>query len=225
MAPKITLYAFAPSQNAIRPEIVLREKGLEFEKVVLNLFDGDHKKPDFLAINPRGQVPTLIYEDGGGPIAVYESIATIRFLDDMVPSPPLLPPVSEPRRRAQALIRMEEFQAKLDHRNIFGSVLFGRKTREELGARVDDLMAELERWNEYVGGQSYLAGEQFTLADVAVFPLLLHFEAMGYDYERRTPALSTYLRRCKERPSVVESGWLDVFAAFVAERKPDPVLA
>ncbi len=225
MPPSITLYTIPPSQNAVRPELALLEKGLPFEKVLVDLFAGEHLKPPLADLNPRHQVPTLVYDAGDGPIVVYESIATIRFLDDLHPEPALMPPVSEPRRRAEAIIRIEQFQAKLDPCNIFGSVTFGRKSREELQPRIDALVAELERWEPLAEGRRYLAGDQFTLADIAVFPLLMHFEALGFDFASRTPSLGAYVAACKERPSVQRSGWLDAFAAFVRDRKPEQVLA
>lgn len=225
MTPSITLYTVAPSQNAVRTELALLEKGLAFEKIFVDLFKGAHRKPPLADLSPRRQVPTLVYDAGDGPIVVYESIATIRFLDDLHADPPLMPPPSEPRRRAQALMRIEEFQAKLDPRNLFGSVTFGRKSREELQPRIDALEAELQHWDRYAEGQRYLAGDSFTLADIAVFPLLMHFEALGFDYAGRTPALAAYVETCKQRPSVERSGWLDAFSAFVRERAPEPVLA
>ncbi len=225
MQPKILLYTIAPSQNAVRPEIALLEKGLEFEKITVDLFKGEHKQPPFSELTPRGQVPTLVYGEGADKIVVYESIAIIRFVDAVHPQPPLMPPASDARAIADALMRMEEFQAKLDAKNIFGSVMFGGQTREQLGERVDTLLDEIPRWNAYASGRKFLAGEQFTLADIAVFPLLMHFEAMGYDYAQHTPALSAYMDRCKERPSIKRSGWLDAFRQFVASRNPNQVLA
>ncbi len=225
MAPRITLYTIGPSQNAIRTELALREKGLDFDRVEVDLFKGEHRQPPFSDLTPRQQVPTLVYDGGDGEIVVYESIATIRFIDDMHPEPPLMPPVSEPRRRAEALMRIEEFQAKLDPRNIFGSVAFGGQSREQLGTRVDDLVGELDRWEVYTTGRTFLAGDQFTLADIAVFPLLMHFEALGFDYASRTPALAAYMSQCKARPSVVASGWLEAFTAFAEARAPQKVLA
>jgi glutathione S-transferase len=224
MQPRITLYTFPPSQNAVRPEIALLEKGLVFDKVIVDLLKGENKKPPLSQVNPRGQVPTVVYGDGEDAIAVYESIATIRFIDDMHPEPPLMPSVDDARRRAQALIRIEEFQAKLDPLNIFGSVVFRKLGRDELGDRVDNLLSELLRWDAYVENQTFLAGEQFSLADIAVFPLLMHFEALGYPYAERTPALHAYMEKCKARPSVIQSGWLPAFSTLVEGLNPTPVL-
>ena len=225
MPPKITFYTFPPSQNAVRTELALLEKGLPFEKVTVNLFEGEHQKPPLVELNPRHQVPTLVYDPGDGPIVVYESVATIRFLDDLHPEPPLMPPLSDPRRRAVATTRIEEFQAKLDPKNIFGSVVFRRQSRKELQPRIDALVAELEVWNGYLEGQRFLAGEPFTLTDIAVFPLLMHFEVLGFDWAARTPALAAYLDACKQRPSVTQSGWVETFTQFVSERAPELVLA
>jgi glutathione S-transferase len=225
MTPKITLYTIPISQNAVRPELALLEKGVPFEKVQVDLMGGEHKRPSYGEITPRRQVPTLVYGEGDEAITLYESVAIIQFLDDMLPEPPLMPPVSEPATRAMAWMRIAEFQQKLDPKNIFGSVTFGKQTREQLGARVDALLEELLRWDAYVGHGPFLCGDQFTLADIAVFPLLMHFEALGYDYSKHTPSLSAYMNRCKARPSVVQSGWVETFLAFAHGREPGQVLA
>lgn len=225
MTPKITLYTIPMSQNAVRPELALLEKGVPFEKVQVDLMGGEHKQPPYGEITPRRQVPTLVYGEGDEAITLYESVAIIQFLDDMLPEPPLMPPVSEPAMRAKAWMRIAEFQQKLDPKNIFASVTFGKQTREQLGARVDALLEELLRWDAYVGDGPFLCGDQFTLADIAVFPLLMHFEALGYDYATHTPSLSAYMNRCKARPSVVQSGWVETFLAFARGREPGQVLA
>ena len=225
MTPKITLYTIPMSQNAVRPELALLEKGVPFEKVQVDLLGGEHKQPAYGEITPRRQVPALVYGEGDEAITLYESVAIIQFLDDVFPEPPLMPPVSEPAVRAIAWMRIAEFQQKLDSKNIFGSVIFGKQTREQLGARVDALLEELPRWDAYVGDGPFLCGDPFTLADIAVFPLLMHFEALGYDYSKHTPSLSAYMNRCKVRPSVVQSGWVENFLTFARGREPAQVLA
>jgi glutathione S-transferase len=225
MVPQITLYSSPPSNNAVRAEITLREKSLPFELVSLDLMRGQHKKPPLSELTPRQQVPTLVYETEQQRIVVYESIAIIRFLDMMHPEPPLLPAMDEPARLAEALMRIEEFQAKLDPKNIFGSVVFRKLDREALGTRVDELIAEIHRWEAYLIDRTFLAGSQFTLADIAVFPSLVPFELLGFDYAGKTPHLSAYLDRCKARESVQATGWLTALEAFVRPRNPAQVLS
>ena len=90
---------------------------------------------------------------------------------------------------------------------------------------MDALLEELPRWDAYVGDGPFLCGDQFTLADIAVFPLLMHFEALGYDYSKHTPSLSAFMDLCKARASVVKSGWVEAFLAFARGREPAQVLA
>lgn len=225
MTTTLTLYSFGPSHNAVRPELALLEKGVPFEKREVDLFQGEHQKAPLSDVTPRRQVPTLVYNDGDRDVVVYESVAILYFLEDMFPEPALMPPVSEPAERAKAHMRMAEFHAKLDPRNIFGSVVFRRQTRAQLGARVDDLLAEIGRWDAYVGHGPFLVGERFGLADITVFPLLIHFEVLGYDYGKHAPALAAYIERCKQRPCVQQSGWLERIGQLVERMKPDQVLS
>ncbi len=224
MSPSLTLYTFGPSHNAVRPELALLEKQAPFTKVEVNLLAGEHRSPEFAALNPRHQVPTLVYESGAERIVLAESIAIIRFIDDVLPEPPLMPPVAEPQARALALQRLEEFQSKLDPKNLFGSVVFGRKGKAQLQDRIQLLKEELPQWNRYLRNRDYLAGDVFTLADIAVFPLLMHCEALGFQFSTWTPALAKYVERCKQRPSVVRSGWLQRFAELLKARPPEQVL-
>lgn|GEM_PF-2520786 len=225
MAPSITLYTFPPSQNAVRAEIALREKGLAFTKVPVDLLSGAHREPPLSDLTPRTQVPTLVYEHRGAPIVVYESIATVRFIDAMHPEPPLMPPPRDPTRLAAALMRIEEFQTKLDPKNIFGSVVFAGKGRDELAPRIEALVKELALWEHYLADRMFLAGDQFTLADIAVFPLLMHFAVLGFPFGERAPNLAGYIDRCQARESVVATGWIDTLHAFVTPRISSKVLA
>ena len=225
MAPQIILYTMPISQNAVRPEIALREKGLSFERVLVDLLAAEHHQPPLSELTPRRQVPTLVHRDGGEEIVIYESIAIIRLLDAWYPDPPLMPPLPTRTGYAEAAMRIEECQAKLDVKNIFGSVVFGKQSRAVLSERIDQLRAELLHRDRYVEGRSYLAGEEFTLADIAVFPLLMHFEVLGYDFASETPALALYMDRCKARPSIEDTGWVKTFQEFVAVMNPEQVLA
>ena len=225
MAPEIILYTMPMSQNAVRPEIALREKGLSFERVLVDLLAAEHHQPPLSELTPRRQIPTLVHRDGGEEIVIYESVAIIRLLDAWYPDPPLMPPLTNRTDYAEAVMRIEEFQAKLDVKNIFGSVVFGKQSRAVLSERIDQLRAELLHWDRYVEGRSYLAGEEFTLADIAVFPLLMHFEVLGYDFAAETPSLALYMDRCKARPSIEDTGWVKTFQEFVAVMNPEQVLA
>jgi glutathione S-transferase len=81
------LYDCQIAPNPRRVRIFLAEKGVEIERVEFNLVEGDNLKPDFLAINPRGPVPTLILDDS---TALDEVVAISRWIEETYPDPPLM---------------------------------------------------------------------------------------------------------------------------------------
>ena len=72
----ITLYGTPVSGNAYKVRLLLHLLGLEFEETVINLGAGDHRTETFLALNPRGQVPTLV----DGEVTVWDSQAILTYL-------------------------------------------------------------------------------------------------------------------------------------------------
>lgn len=206
---KIRLYAHPFSNNAMRAQLCLDEKGLAYEYHQVDLFKGAHKQPEFLAINPRGQVPTLV----DGDITVYESVAVVQYLEYRYPNPPLIP--TDPRKMATCVRLIGEFNQKLDPTNIFGSVKFGGKRRADIPDRVDRLLAESRIWEGYVGKGPFFVGEMYTLADIVVLPFFaVAIDGLGLPASD-FPNLHAWYERCKARPSVAKQPW---FASFAAEK-------
>ena len=94
------LYDFALSPRVRKVRIVLAEKGLQYEKVTIDITKGEQKTPEYLAINPYGKVPAL--QDNG--TTVYESTIIMEYLNDAYPDPTLLPADSGQRARARVLM-------------------------------------------------------------------------------------------------------------------------
>src|SRR3989304_4551204 len=99
----IKLYTFPPSTNSRKVRIALLEKGLEFERINVDLSKREQKNPEYLKIHPSGQVPAL--DDEG--FVVYDSTVINEYLEDEYPYPPLMPKDSEGRARARM---MEDFR-------------------------------------------------------------------------------------------------------------------
>src|SRR5476649_2525306 len=93
--PSITLYHAAPSRSSI-VLWMLEELGEPYDVKLLNLSAGDNLKPDFLAINPMGKVPTIKH----GDTVITESAAICTFLADEYPKAKLNIPVGAPGRGA-----------------------------------------------------------------------------------------------------------------------------
>jgi glutathione S-transferase len=88
-----------------RVQLVLEEKGLPYEPVLLSFSKGEHKSAEHLARSPHGKVPAL--EDDGATL--YESTAIVEYLEERYPVPPLLP--KDPLARAR--VRIEELECLL----------------------------------------------------------------------------------------------------------------
>ena len=198
----IKLYTFPPSTNSRKARIALLEKGLEFERINVDLSKREQKQPEYLKIHPYGQVPAL--DDEG--FVVYDSTVINEYLEDEYPYPPLMPKDSEGRARARM---MEDFRDT--HFNP-PCVKIIYEMRKPEGERVADVIATakadinkcFDRIERALQGKEYLAGS-FSLADIAFmanFDLLDRFQiAVDPKYTNTT----AWITRLKARPSFAAS--------------------
>jgi len=97
------LHNYFRSSTSYRVRIALALKGIEYDYVAHHLRHGENRKPDFLAINPQGLVPALVWEDG---TVLSQSLAIMEFLEEVRPEPPLLPADPLGRARVRMLAQM-----------------------------------------------------------------------------------------------------------------------
>ncbi len=90
---------WGPDMGSVAPQAVLEELGLAYDMVQVNFGAGEHKNPDYQAVNPLGKVPALQLPDGS---ILTESAAIVLYLCDLVPAAGLLPAPDHPDR-ARAL--------------------------------------------------------------------------------------------------------------------------
>ncbi len=97
------LYTAFRSSAAFRARIALNLKGLDYEPAFVHLARGEHRKPEYAAINPQALVPTLIptFEENGARLV--QSLSIIEYLDEMHPVPPLLPKDALGRARVRSI--------------------------------------------------------------------------------------------------------------------------
>lgn len=100
---EIVLHNYWRSSTSYRVRIALEMKGLSYRYVPHHLRFGEHREPDYLAVNPQGLVPALIWTDGA---VLGQSLAIIEFLDETAPEPPLLPRDAAGRARVRMLAQM-----------------------------------------------------------------------------------------------------------------------
>ncbi|HYR35411.1 MAG TPA: maleylacetoacetate isomerase [Burkholderiales bacterium] len=94
------LYTYFRSSAAFRVRIALNLKGLAYEAVFVHLAKGEHRQPQYAAVNPQALLPTLELDDG---TRLTQSLAIIEWLEEKHPTPPLLPKEAMARARARSL--------------------------------------------------------------------------------------------------------------------------
>jgi maleylpyruvate isomerase len=167
------LYDYWRSSSAWRVRIALHLKGIPFERRVVNLIkDGGEQHADaFRALNPSGQVPVLIPDEGGRSIA--QSMAIIAYLEEQFPTPPLLPADAWRRARARMLAEMvnagiQPYQNLPVLERLKAAGLDATAWARDFNARG---LAALEAASQETA-ETFLAGEIPTVADVYLIPQL-----------------------------------------------------
>lgn len=188
---------YAPYACSLALDIVSREAGVEVERVKVDLDThtfGDGS--DYRQVNPRGYVPVLEMDDGE---RFTETAVLVQYLADLGRNRDLLPAAgTRERLRVQCWLN---FVATELHKTF--SWLWRKDTPEQTARIVRDKLrtrfAELEA---ILHTQSYLTGNQFTVADAYAFTVIGWSAEVGFDLSS-FPGLCGYLERIGARPTVV----------------------
>ena len=154
----------------------MAEKGFNCETVELNIVAGDNLKEDFLSINPRGLLPTLVLDDG---TVIDESVAICRYIEETVPEPALLGTDAVSKAQIEAKQRHMEFDGLQAAADTFRNSFPGFSKRG-LGGNVGEVTAipelvergraSLERFfkrlDDSLSDSQFIAGDSFSIADI-----------------------------------------------------------
>jgi glutathione S-transferase len=208
------IYDRAGFPNPARIRIVLAEKGLdsEVEFVSVDLIGAEHKQPAFLAKNPSGVLPVLELDDG---TFLSESTAITEYLDNLNGNPTLTGKSPLEKARVHMMQRRAE-EGLLDAVGIYfhhatpglGSDLQAYKSpewsgRKEWGERHrDKALAGMRYFDGILKTQPFVAGEQFSMADITVFTGLMFADAAGIVIPADLASLLSWRAVVAELPSV-----------------------
>jgi glutathione S-transferase len=198
----IKLYHFPLSPNSRKVRIALIEKGLEFERVLVDLSKREQKSPEYLKIHPFGQVPAL--DDDG--FIVYDSTIINEYLEDEYPHPPLLPSDSEGRARARM---MEDFLDSHFNPPLVDIFQETRKSEEQKNSKIIEeakgkIVKCFDRLEKELDRQSYLAGP-FSLGDIAFMANFDLLERFQVPLDPKYTNIRAWIERLKARPSYAAS--------------------
>ena len=226
----LVLYNAPQSTCSQRVRYALHSKGVTFEEHKLDLFSGDQLKPDYLALNPNGVVPTLIH-DGA---VVTDSAVILEYLDEVLTGDSLVPEDPVERARMRAMLKFidevpapaiwipsynlaflpsfqrmsdEEFQALADSKPLrrefllrMGRTGFPQPEMDEALARLRRSVERLSAWLRESGGP-WIFGEWMCLADIAIMPVIVRMEDIGLaDMWSEHPQVSDWLAALQSTP-------------------------
>jgi len=206
----VEIYWGSGSPFAWSVMLAMELKGVAYDSHLLSFSDGDLKKPDFLAMNPRGKVPVV--RDGDFTIA--ESNAILAWLEARAPQPALFG--TTPQETGTIWRAVLEHAAYFQHHThaISGAVFYKKmeEKAEEVKAAAKAVGEELARYEATLAKGPWLAGENMTAADLVAYP---HFElffrlagrddvkAFGLGFDKgwdAYPALSAWRGKIKAIP-------------------------
>jgi RNA polymerase-associated protein len=183
----LTIYDAARCPYCARVRILLAEKDIPHELVSVNLDD----RPRFVVeLNPpNGRVP-ILEEDA---FVLPESEVVNEYLEERYPDPPLLP--ADPADRARARLLVRRFD------DLLGDAYYDLYFKRPAGSN-DRMHAALLDLDGRLDDASFLAGDEYTLADIAYVPWLLRVEwRLGVELTPY-PAITAWVERLCERPAV-----------------------
>ena len=203
----IHFYYGSGSPFSWRVQLVLEEKKLPYEAVLLSFSKGEHKSAEHLARSPHGKVPALT-DDG---LTLYESSAIVEYLEERYPKPSVMP--ADPA--ARALVRIEELECLLYLAETFRAVArqaFFTPPEQRDAAALDaaraDVRSQLERLEARAAGRRarYIVGDEPSRADFTWLPFVEIAGRAGTDVDRaRTPWLIDWRETMRARPSYERS--------------------
>ena len=206
------LHGYFRSSASYRVRIALNLKGLSAEQLSYHLRKGEQRAADYLAINPQGLVPTFQGDDGA---TLTQSLAIIEWLDEIHPTPPLLP--ADPLRRAQ--VRAFAQAIACDIHPVQNLKVLARL--RELGLS-EEKVTEWAAWANREGLSAcekliareagpFCFGDAPTIADLCLVPQLANARRFGVD-------VTAFPRLMKAEAAAKQ---LKAFADAAPERQPD----
>lgn len=192
----LRLYRFPLSGHAHRVELFLSILGLPVELLDVDLPNGEHKQPAFLALNPLGQVPVL----ADGDLVLADSNAILIYLAMKYADAQWLPRDPEGAAKVQRFLSLAAGEiargpAAARLVKVFGAPL----DRDAAHAVATRLFAFLET---HLSGQAYLAAPTPTIADIAAYSYIAHAPEGGISLEAY-PELRAWLARVESLPGFV----------------------
>ncbi len=188
----MTLYSGTTDPYSHRCRIVLFEKGMDFQVIDVDLAN---KPEDLAVINPHNTVPVLVERD----LVLEQANIINEYIDERFPHPQLMP--ADPVMRARARLFLHNFEEQLfDHIKDLESD--NQKAADKARATIRDNLTQIV---PLFSKQEYILGDEFSMLDVAIAPLLWRLGHYGIELPKQAAPLLKYAERIFSRPAYIEA--------------------
>ncbi|MFC4487870.1 glutathione S-transferase N-terminal domain-containing protein [Tepidiphilus baoligensis] len=189
----MNLYSGSVDPFSHRCRIVLYEKGMDFEVTDVDLLD---KQADVARINPYGRVPVLVDRE----LVLFEPNIINEYIDERFPHPQLMPPDPILRARARQLLQTLENEL-FRHMRVLEDAQEDAP-REQARQTIRDQLVQLA---PILNRQKYLFGEDYSMIDVAMAPLLWRLEHYGITLPSAASPIMKYAERLFSRQGFIDA--------------------
>ena len=187
----MTLYSGITDPFSHRCRIVLYEKGMDFEIIDVDLMN----KPEDLAVmNPYNTTPVLVERD----LVLYESNIINEYIDERFPHPQLMPPDPQTRAKARQLL----FTMEQELFSYIDALEKNLKSADKARMHMRDRLIELA---PMFNKQKFILGDDFSMLDVAIAPLLWRLDHYGIELPKTAAPLMKYAERIFSRQGFIDA--------------------
>jgi stringent starvation protein A len=188
----MTLYSGTTCPYSHRCRIVLFEKGMDFQVIDVDLAN---KPEDLAVINPHNEVPVLVERD----LVLQQANIINEYIDERFPHPQLMP--ADPVMRARARLFLHNFEEQL-FSHIADIESGNAKAADRARVIIRDNLTQIV---PLFSKQEYILGDEFSMLDVAIAPLLWRLGHYGIELPKQAAPLLKYAERIFSRPAYIEA--------------------
>ena len=164
---------------------------MDFQVIDVDMFN---KPEELAAINPHNRVPVLVERD----LVLFEPNIINEYIDERFPHPQLMPADPIMRARARQLLLGMEREIFVHIEPLEKNLKTADKARTEIRNRLTEIVPIFSK-------QKYMLGDDFSMLDVAIAPLLWRLDYYGIDLSKNAAPLLKYAERIFSRPAYIEA--------------------
>lgn len=188
----MTLYSGTTCPFSHRCRIVLYEKGMDFQIIDVDMYN---KTEDLAVINPYNRVPVLVERD----LILYEANIINEYIDDRFPHPQLMP--ADPVMRARSRLFLHRFELEL-YAHVDALEHGSQKAADKARTTICDNLTQIA---PVFARQKHMLGDEFSMLDVAIAPLLWRLDRYGIKLPKQAVPLMKYAERLFSRQAFIEA--------------------